>query len=149
MKKSKEKIIQSGKALNEVFEDSYEHEVYLGLVQSLEVCRLCPNNIEIELSLKIKKPRLSFPDNDPRLIKVLIPISKSQDTPRKKAELRFKNFSKYAELVPNMRFSIRNQIAVLRKDLINEEEAIIIEEAVKRARNAGLERIKKKIYYKE
>lgn len=141
-KNQRESILLNAYDLKEIFEDSYEHEVYFELVNSISVLDLCPGGIEIEFSLKVRQPRLSFPDNEPKLVKIIIPITKSQNSPRKKSELRSRYFQKYCELVPKMRLSIKNQLAALRKDLVNPKEASLIDKEVRRLRASGLRRMR-------
>ncbi|MCY4644908.1 MAG: hypothetical protein OXB88_09845 [Bacteriovoracales bacterium] len=140
-KKRVKKLIAGNYVLRDIFEDSYEYEVYFHLVNSLNVSDLCPNNFEIELSMKIRKPRLSFPDEDPKLVKLMVPISKAQNNPKKRAEVRSTIFHEYADLLPQIKLSLKNQIAALRKDLVNEKEALLIDQKVIEARNKGLRKI--------
>ncbi|MCJ8278063.1 MAG: hypothetical protein HRT44_05945 [Bdellovibrionales bacterium] len=144
-KNQKESILLNAYNLKEMFEDSYEHEVYFELVNSISVLDLCPSDIEIEFSLKVKQPRLSFPDSEPKLVRVIVPLAKSQNNPRKKSELRVRYFHQYGELVPKMRLSIKNQLAALRKDLVSPAEQRIIDREVKRLRASGLRKTKAKL----
>ena len=144
-KKNVERLVVGDYVLREVFEDSYEYEIYFKLVNSIDISDICPSNFEIDFSTKIKQPRLSFPENDPKLVKIIIPISKAHNNPRKISEIRTQNFHKYADLVPKIKLSLKNQIAALRKDLVNEKEAIFINQEVKKARNIGLKKTKANI----
>ena len=128
-KPSRESLILNAYDLTTVFEDSYEHEVYFELVNSISILELYPSEIEIEFSMKIKQSRLSFPNNEPNLVKVIVPITKNKNNPKKRSELRVRYLKKYCESV---------QVAAMRKELANSEEAALIEKKVKKLRRAGL-----------
>ena len=141
-KKLKKFLVADAYDLKAIFKDSYEYEVYFELVNSTRILDLCPTDIEVEFSLKIKKLRLSFPDSEPKLVKVMIPITKTQDNPKKRLELEGQYLEQYGELVPKMRLSVKNQLAALRKDLINPKEAAFIDKKVKELRKSGLQKTK-------
>ena len=131
--------------LREIFEDSYEHEVYFNLVNSVDISDLFPSDIEIEFSIRAKRTRLSFPHGHPELVRVTIPINKAQNNARKRSELITQNIYKYSDLVPRIQLSLKNQVAALRKDLINEKERALISRKVRRVRAAGIRQTRAKM----
>ena len=141
-KTSRQSLILNAYDIPTIFEDSYEHKVYFELVNSINILELCPSEIEVEFSMKSKQLRLSFPNNKPDLVKVIVPITKTQNNRKKRLELRDCHLKQYGELVPKMRLSIKNQLAAMRKTLVNPEEAALIEKKVKKLRRAGLQKTK-------
>ncbi len=141
-KKLKKDLVFGAYDLKAIFEDSYEYEVYFKLANSGRILDLCPTEMEVEFSLKIKQLRLSFPDSEPKLVRVMIPINKAQNNTKKRAELRGRYFQQYCELIPKMRLSIKNQLTALKKELVNPEEVAFINKKVKNLRKAGLKKTK-------
>ena len=135
-----EKIFSSNYTLKEIFADSYEYEIYFQLANSINISNLCPNQIEIDFSTTAKRTRLYFPEDEIKLIKIIVPITKAQNNQKKRSELRTQHFHKYGELVSKIRFSTKNQLAALRKDLINENEKKLIDKKVKQSRLSGLKK---------
>ena len=82
-----EKTIAGNYILQEIFEDFYEHEVYFKLINKIEISGLCPSDIEVQLSSKVKRPRLNFPDEYPKLMRIIIPVTKAQDNLKKNRKL--------------------------------------------------------------
>jgi hypothetical protein len=138
----KRKTLSSGYLLNEVFEDIYDYEEYFQLINDIDVRDLCPSEIDIVVTTKVKSVRLRFPEDDPKLIEVLVPrYRNSKQSAKKTAEVRERYFKKYASIVPKVKIEIKDVLAMKRKILVSDKEEVYIGEKIKKKRASGLKKV--------
>ena len=120
------KKISPSRTIEDIFEDNYEYETYFEIVSDIKLGRNCPNTLEVQFNLKIKTIRLRYPEKDPSVVIVEVPISKTvNNSPRKKALLRAKYLKLFKSTVPEIRLELKDQIAIRKRTLINAKEKII------------------------
>lgn len=113
-KKSKLKDEFGGYLLERVFTDVHEYETYFEFSNKESVDKLSPNVLRISFKLNGRKVEMIFPDNE-RVVEIVIPITKASDNPRKKSELTKRYITEYADVIPIIRLSMKNQFAAMNK----------------------------------
>lgn len=85
---------------------------------------------------------LEYPDD--HTVLVIVPISaKDNRSSIKKAEIREKYLNKFKSYIPEIRLCIKDQLAIRRKFLANENDKKIILKRVQQARRKGNKEITK------
>lgn len=142
----KKEVIRDGSGayiLERVFEDIHEYEIYFEFANKDSADKLTPNRLRISFKLNGRKMELLYPDNE-RVVEIIIPITKAQNNPRSKDKLKRRYIEEYADLVPKIRLSLKNQIAANNKVLgpaqkIKRE----LDLATKKRRTAAVRKAKK------
>ena len=127
--------------LKEIFQDFYEHEVYFSLVSSVDLVDICPSRMEVELSSQVSRTQLYFPEDCPDLLRIIVPLPSKKMGKEKREKLSEKNVHHYADLVLKIRLSLKNQMAALRKDLVNPHEEKVILSKIQHLRQEGLKNL--------
>ena len=130
--------------LDEVFIDNYEYETYFSVASNIEISQIAPKELDVELTLSSRtKVKIHYPD-DKRVV-IIVPILKKHNHPKKKAEIRLKYLTKFQSVIPEIKLSLRDQLAIRRKLLVNSKDKIVIDRKVKKLRSAGTRKLKEKI----
>ena len=140
-----EKHISIISSIETVFQDNYEYEEYFEISNNLQVAENCPSDIDIEITSKVKRVRLSRPKSfeEKSLLLVLVPGGKM--SAKEKESIRERYFKKYCSLIDKIRLDMRDEFAVRRKLLTNKQEKKLINAKVRRKRQVGLKEVKSKI----
>ena len=128
--------------LDLIFQDIHEYQSYFEFFNIDSIGKISPNEFQITFDLNIKEPKLKFPD-DERLIKLVIPIKKSQNNSHSKAKLTKRYIDEYGDLIPKIRLSIQSQIAAFGKVLGSDPKVkSALELSAKKKRMAAIEKAK-------
>lgn len=147
--KNKEKLIlrdvQGSYLLERIFEDIHEYEVYFEFSNQESVDRLTPNVLRFSFKLNGRKIEIFYPD-DERVVEFIIPISESQNNPQGKRKLTKRYIDEFADFIPKIRLSLKNQIAANNKIIgPNEKIKRDLDEAIRKRRTLAASRAKKMI----
>jgi len=131
--------------LERIFEDIHEYEVYFEFSNQESADKLSPNILRFSFKLNGRRIEIFYPD-DERVVEFIIPITKSQDNPKSKRKLTKRYIDEFADFIPKIRLSLKNQIAANNKVIgPNEKIKRDLGEAVRKRRALAAYKAKKMI----
>ena len=137
------KDVAGGYLLDRVFKDIHEYEIYFEFSNSGKLDNLAPNKIKVKFKVNGVLPELFYPDNE-RTVELIVPIRLSQNNRQTKQNLSKKYLDEYSDLIPKIRFSIKNQITANNKVIGSSKKVeSYLKEAIHKRRNASAKKAKK------